>query len=72
LALSNHSAILEKTMTELKLVNDAVLPYLDEEDFEQMRIDTRKLVVENKMLKRRIADLESHIVTHAWAGFKLH
>ncbi len=25
--------------------NEAVLPYLDEEDFEQMRIDTRQLVV---------------------------
>jgi hypothetical protein len=59
-------------MAELKLLNDAALPHLNEEDFEQMRIDTRKLVVENKMLKRRITDLESHIVTHAWADFKLH
>jgi hypothetical protein len=52
--------------------NQAVLHYLDAEDFEQMRIDTRKLVLENEMLRKRIAQLEYHIVTHAWAGWKLH
>jgi PHD/YefM family antitoxin component YafN of YafNO toxin-antitoxin module len=51
---------------------EAVRPYLDEEDFEQMRIETRQLVVENEELRRRIAHLERQIVTHGWAGFKLH
>jgi hypothetical protein len=55
-----------------KHLNEAVLPYLDAEDFEQMRIDTRKLVVENEKLRKRIAHLERQIVTHAWAGWKLH
>jgi hypothetical protein len=53
-------------------LTEAVLPYLDEEDFEQMRIDTRKLVVENERLRKRIAHLERQIVTHAWAGLNLH
>jgi hypothetical protein len=57
---------------ELKLVSDVILPYLEEEDFEQMRIDTQKLVVENEMLKKRISHLEYEIVTHAWAGWNLH
>ena len=53
-------------------VQQAVLPYLTEEDFEQMRTDTRELVLENETLKRRIAALEYHIVTHARAEWKLH
>ena len=57
---------------ELKRVSEAVFPHLNEEDFEQMRLDTQKLVAEVKMLKRRVAGLEAHIVTHAWAGWKLH
>ena len=57
---------------ELKLVSDPILPFLEEEDFEQMRIDTQKLVVENEMLKKRISHLECEIVTHAWAGWNLH
>ncbi len=52
--------------------NYAVLPHLDDEDFEQMRVDTRKLVVENELLRRRIAHLERQIVTYGWAGWKLH
>lgn len=52
--------------------NEAVLPYLDEEDFEQMRIDTRKLAAENEKLRARIAYLEHQIVTYGWAGWKLH
>ena len=57
---------------ELKLGRDAIVPYLEEEDFEQMRIDTQKLVVENESLKKRISHLECQIVTHAWAGWSLH
>jgi hypothetical protein len=59
-------------MKKAELLQTAVLAYLDEEDFEQMRIDTRKLVAENEQLKKRIAHLEYHLVTHAWAGWKLH
>lgn len=59
-------------MMEAKIPQEAVLPYLDEEDFEQIRIDTRKLVKENERLKERIAHLENRIVTHGWAGWKLH
>jgi len=50
----------------------SVFPYLEEEDFEQMRIDTRQLVTENETLKKRIAELEYHMVTHTWAGWSLH
>jgi hypothetical protein len=60
------------TMIELKRANAAVLPYLDEKDFEQMRNDTRKLVEENKQLKKRILNLETELVTQAWAGWSLH
>jgi ribosomal protein S13 len=59
-------------MMDARISNNAVLPYLDEEDFEQMRVETEKLVVENEMLRKRIAHLERQIVTHAWAGWKLH
>lgn len=59
-------------MMEAKMLHEALLPLLDEEDFEQMRIDTRQLVVENERLRKRIAHLERQIVTHGWAGFKLH
>jgi hypothetical protein len=52
--------------------NEAILPYLDKEDFEQMCIDTRQLVAENERLRKRIAHLERQIVTHGWAGWKLH
>lgn len=52
--------------------SEAVLPYLDEEDFEQMRIDTRQLLAENERLRERIAYLEHQIVTYGWAGWKLH
>ena len=52
--------------------HEDVLPQLEMEDFVQMRIDTRKLVAENKQLKERIAHLEQQIVTHAWAGWELH
>ncbi len=38
----------------------------------KMRLDTQKLVVENELLKRRIAHLECQIVTHGWAGWQLH
>jgi hypothetical protein len=59
-------------MTETKCLNEAVLPYLDEEDFTQMYIDTRKLVFENENLRRRIAYVENQIITHAWAGWNIH
>ena len=59
-------------MTETKLSHKAVLPYLDEEDFEQMRTDTRHLVMENERLRKRIAHLECHIVTHSWSRWNLH
>jgi len=59
-------------VTETKRLNEAVLPYLDEEDFAQMSIDTRKLVFENENLRRRIAYVENQIIIHAWAGWKLH
>ncbi len=59
-------------MTEPKRLLQAALPLLTEEDFEQLRVDTRKLVVENEQLRLRIAQLESHIVTHGWAERKLH
>jgi len=57
---------------EPKPLHEALLPYLDEEDFDQMRIDIQKLVLENEMLRKRIAHLEHQIVTHGWAGLKLH
>jgi hypothetical protein len=59
-------------MTKTKRLNEAVLPYLDEEDFAQMCIDTQKLVLENENLRTRIAYLENQIIIHAWAGWKLH
>lgn len=55
-----------------KLATATILPFLNKEDFEQMRLDTQKLVVENELLKRRIAHLECQIVTHGWAGWQLH
>ncbi len=57
---------------EAKSSLEAVRPYLEEEDFEQMRIETRQLVVENELLRRRIEHLERQLVTHGWAGLKLH
>jgi hypothetical protein len=59
-------------MMEAKISHGEVHPYLDDEDFEQMRVDTEKLVVENERLRRRIAHLEHQMITHAWAGWKLH
>jgi len=44
-------------MMEPGLLHEALLSHLDEEDFEQMRIDTHKLVMENEMLRKRIAHL---------------
>jgi len=59
-------------MTEPERLLEAAFPLLNEEDFEQMRVDTQKLVVENEQLRQRIAQLEFHIVTHGWAERKLH
>jgi hypothetical protein len=59
-------------MTEPERLLEAAFALLTEEDFEQMRVDTRKLVVENEQLRQRIAQLECHIVTHGWAERKLH
>jgi len=55
-----------------EIAQSAVLPYLEEEDFEQMRMDTRKLWLENEQLRRRIAHIEYCLLVHAWAGSKLH
>jgi len=55
-----------------EIAQSAVLPYLEEEDFEQMRMDTRKLWLENEQLRRRIAQIEYCLLVHAWAGSKLH
>lgn len=59
-------------MTESNRLVEAAFSLLTEEDFEQMRVDTRKLVIENEQLRQRIAQLECHIVTHGWAERKLH
>jgi hypothetical protein len=59
-------------MTEPKRLTAAILPFLTEEDFEQMRVDTRKLLAQNEQLRQRIAQLEFHIVTNGWAERKLH
>jgi hypothetical protein len=55
-----------------ELATETILPLLNEEDLKQMRRDTQRLVVENELLKRRIAHLECQIVTHGWAGWNLH
>ena len=55
-----------------ELATEAILPFLNEEDLEQMRHDIQKLRVENELLRRRIAHLECQIVTHGWAGWNLH
>jgi hypothetical protein len=52
--------------------SDSLLLLLEEEDFEQMRQDTRKLVAENALLRKRIARLELHIITRAWMDWTLH
>jgi len=46
-----------------EVASEYILPLLEEDDFEQMRRDTRKLVAENALLRRRIARLERHIMT---------
>jgi len=55
-----------------KLASEAILPLLEEEDFEQMRRDTRELVDENTRLRKRVALLELHIITSGWVGWTLH
>jgi len=47
-------------------------PLLSQEDFQQMREDTRRLRAENDQLRRRLANLEWQIVTNTWAGLELH
>jgi hypothetical protein len=59
-------------MAEAKISHKAVLPYLDEEDFEQIRIDTRNLVVENEQLRSRIVLLESELFTRTRAKYTFH
>ena len=59
-------------MTDAEISREAFLAHLSEDDFEQIRLDTKKLVLENEILRRRIAHLECQIVTHAWAGWSLH
>ena len=59
-------------MKKSEISHAAILPWLEEEDFEQMRIDTGRLVAENEKLKKRIAELECHMVTHTWARWVLH
>jgi hypothetical protein len=59
-------------MAEAKISHKALVPYLDEEDFEQMRIDTRNLVVENELLRRRIVLLESELFARTRAKHIFH
>lgn len=56
----------------VQLVNESILPLLEEEDLEQMRHDTRKLVAENTLLRERVALLESYIVTNAVVDWTIH
>jgi hypothetical protein len=62
----------KNVMTEPKRLTVAALPFLTEQDFEQICVDSHRLVVENEQLRQRIAQLEFHIVTHGWAERKLH
>jgi hypothetical protein len=55
-----------------EVASESILPLLEEKDFEQMRRDTRKLVVENALLRGRIARLELHIMTRGWEYRILH
>ncbi len=59
-------------MMKANVLQEAMLPCLEAEDFEQMRVDTRNLVAENENLRRRIAHLEYQLVTRLWAGVQLH
>jgi len=52
--------------------SESILPLLEEEDFEQIRRDTHKLVTENARLRKRIAELELHIMINGWVGWTLH
>ena len=51
---------------------ESLFPLLEEEDFEQVRHDTRKLVAENVLLRERIARLERHIMSIGWVDWTLH
>ncbi len=55
-----------------QLATESLVHLLEQQDLEQMRQDNRRLVAENALLRQRVAELEQHIVTHAWTDFVLH
>ena len=55
-----------------ELCTETIAPLIEQQDLEQMRQDNRRLVAENTLLRQRVAELEHHIVTHAWAEWILH
>ena len=55
-----------------KLASEKIVPLLEEEDFEQLRVDMRRLVVENALLKKRLSLLEQYIIAEGWADWTVH